>query len=84
MNRKPVDDDIFGFVYLAAMRDATLMKSFTGRKAWMTDCKKFEASTRELKEFVLDVIKGGFSDSYSYDKKNGLIWKKADENPFNK
>lgn len=25
-----------------------------------------------------------YSDSYSYDKKNGLIWKKADENPFNK
>ena len=67
MNYSLMDDKIFEFVYVSAMRDATLQQSFVGKKAWMTDCRKFKDSTKELKSFVSDVIEGNFKDSKSYD-----------------
>lgn len=67
MNYRVMDDKIFEFVYVTAMRDATLQQSYVGKKAWMTDCNKFAESTRELKTFVSDVIEGRFAYSDSYD-----------------
>lgn len=32
-----MDDKIFEFVYVTAMRDATMQQSFVGKKACMTD-----------------------------------------------
>ncbi len=51
MNYSAMDDKIFEFVYVLAMRDATLQQSFLGQKALMTDCRKFTDSTEELKAF---------------------------------
>ncbi len=62
-----MDKKIFEFVYVAAMIDATLHKSFVGKKAWMTDCSKFKNSTDDLKALVSDVIAGNFANNDSYD-----------------
>ena len=69
MKYSVMDDKIFEFVYVAAMRDATLQRSFAGKKSWMRDCKKFSHSTKDLKTFVSDVIKGKFVDSDSFNKR---------------
>ena len=67
MKYSVMHDKIFEFVYVTAMRDATLQQSFVGKKAWMTDCRKFIASTKELKAFVSDVIEGRYTSSDAYD-----------------
>ena len=64
-----MDDKIFEFVYVTAMRDATLQQSYSGKKSWMTDCRKFVSSTKDLKAFVSDVIEGTFNDCDSYNNR---------------
>ena len=64
-----MDDQIFKFVYVSAMRDATLRGAYSGKKAWMRNCEKFSNSTPMLKAFVRDVIEGEFKDSDSYDER---------------
>jgi hypothetical protein len=69
MNYSVMDDKIFEFVYVSAMRDATLQQSFSGKKAWMTDCNQFIASTKALKALVSDVIKGDIANCDSYNER---------------
>ena len=69
MEYSVMDDKIFEFVYVAAMRDATLQRSFSGKKSWMRDCKKFSPSTEDLKTFVSEVIEGSIDDSDSFNNR---------------
>lgn len=64
-----MDSIIFKFVYIVAMRDATLQRSYDGKKKWLMDCKKFPNSSEKLKKFIDDVVKEKFDNQSDYDKR---------------
>lgn len=64
-----MDSKIFAFIYVAAMRDATLQLSYKGEKARLTDCDRFPVSTKALKDFVAEVIAGSFQNQSKFDEK---------------
>lgn len=60
-----IDDNIFDFVYDAALRDAVLMKAYIGSKQ---ELYKNEAARMTVKEYINRLFMGEYPDFYETEK----------------
>lgn len=61
-----LNGEIFGFIYIAALRDATLMKAYEGSKS---DLGKCEGAKETVRQYVEEVLAGKQPDFYVAEKK---------------
>ena len=69
MERKDnyLDDNIFRFIYIAAMRDAVSQKAYEGNKKWTEESKVYKALKNILEPFVKKVLNKTFLSIDEYD-----------------
>lgn len=63
-----MDLKIFAFIFVVAMRDATLQKAYNGKKAWLTDYTNFPNSSEKLQDLINNVLNGNCSSQTEFDK----------------
>lgn len=64
-----MDRTILEFIYVLAMREATIQQAFKGEKRQLTDVKKNKETVDILETFVNDAINVGFQYQEDYDKR---------------
>lgn len=60
-----IEDEMFNFIYLFAMRDATMRGAFKGEKKWVF---KVVGAKSAAKSYVDNVLNGSFTDKANHDK----------------
>ncbi|XVG95958.1 hypothetical protein ACGCUQ_07175 [Eubacteriales bacterium KG127] len=63
-----INDYIFSFIFLEALRDATLRNAYTGDKFKLNNYIQFIKSQPQLKELVNNVINDKFDNQSEYDE----------------
>lgn len=67
--KKNLDDKIFRFIYIEAMRDAVLQLSFKGDKKWLTESDElFDSLMGEIELLIDKVISGEFISKDEYNE----------------
>lgn len=67
MNLDEKDENIFKFIYLAAIRDAVLQKAYKGEKKWLEESDVLVSLKETLSEFIDKVLKGEYHCQEDYD-----------------
>lgn len=78
MPNTTIDDEIFRFVYIAAMRDATLQGAYKGEKKWLWTDHSIISNLKDIiKPFIKDILDNTFSSQQQYDEEFLKISKKV-------
>ncbi len=68
MEIKPMKENVFNFIYVAAMRDAVLQKAYEGEKKELCRLYNFDGLYDCIRKFTDNVLMGGFKDQDEYDE----------------
>ena len=75
-----MDDQILRFVYIEAMRDATLQKAYNNKdKQWLKTNEIYKKVEKDIKKLVCNVINGDFKEQSEYDKSFYKVIKNINE-----
>lgn len=66
-NKRELDDKIFRFICIVAMRDAVVQLSYVGEKKWLTENEMIKVLKRIVEPFVDDVLSNRFKSQKIYD-----------------
>lgn len=67
MDKKTMDENVFNFIYVAAMRDAVLQKAFKGKKKWLYEPNDLKKWSDYIREFTDKVLTGKFKKQNDYN-----------------
>lgn len=71
-----MNDEILRFIYINAIRDATMQKAYHGEKKWLEDRSLFNQLKKPIISFINDILMDNNESQGDYDKK---FLKLADE-----
>lgn len=63
-----LDDKIFRFIYIGAMRDAILQLAYKGEKKWLMEANILNVLRDEIKPFIDKILNGEYLSQDEYDK----------------
>lgn len=69
METKTMDENVFNFIYVAAMRDAVLQNAYEGEKKWLYEPNYFKIWRADIQKFMDEVLTGTFTGQKDYDDK---------------
>lgn len=62
-----MDENVFNFIYVAAMRDAVLQKAYEGEKKELYKLSTFDGLYECIRKFTDKVLTGGFKEQDEYN-----------------
>lgn len=89
-NKNMLNDKIFRFIYIIAMRDAIVQLAYNGEKKWLMENNMLNSLKAEVETFVNNTLNGKFKSQKEYDEEFlditirvcDVINKKANNNKF--
>lgn len=63
-----LDDRIFRFIYVGAMRDAVIQLAYEGPKKWLMESEVLEALQGEIKPLIDKVLRNEYATQNEYDE----------------
>lgn len=67
-NKMKLDDKIFRFVYITAMRDAVIQLAYKGNKKWLMESEIILSLKKEIEPLIDKVINGEYISQEMYDE----------------